>query len=231
VRTFDVVSSTLASVARGTSGLFCGVGHLGKRPEQLLELYEFEGCPFCRRVREMLSWLDLEAHVFPCPKGGKRFRDALRTRTERRSFPYLVDPNTGREMHESADIVRYLADTYGDGTVPLGVRGPVTIVTGSLAGGLRLAHGSRVRPSREPSLPLELYSFEASPYCRLVRETLCELQLGYILHNVARNSPSRPPFLARSGRMMVPYLVDPNTGVSMFESAEIRAYLEDTYAA
>jgi hypothetical protein len=28
-------------------------------------------------------------------------------------FPYLADPNTGTEMFESADIVRYLVDTYG----------------------------------------------------------------------------------------------------------------------
>jgi glutathione S-transferase len=30
--------------------------------------------------------------------------------------------------------------------------------------------------------------------------------------------------------MMVPYLVDPNTGRSMFESADIVAYLNETYA-
>jgi len=27
--------------------------------------------------------------------------------------PYLVDPNTGREMFESADIKLYLNETYG----------------------------------------------------------------------------------------------------------------------
>jgi glutathione S-transferase len=26
--------------------------------------------------------------------------------------PFLADPNTGREMFESADIVRYLRETY-----------------------------------------------------------------------------------------------------------------------
>ena len=30
--------------------------------------------------------------------------------------------------------------------------------------------------------------------------------------------------------MMVPYLVDPNTDTEMFESADIAAYLEQTYA-
>jgi glutathione S-transferase len=27
--------------------------------------------------------------------------------------PFLADPNTGREMFESADIVSYLNETYG----------------------------------------------------------------------------------------------------------------------
>ena len=31
--------------------------------------------------------------------------------------------------------------------------------------------------------------------------------------------------------MMVPYLVDPDAGISMFESADITAYLERTYGA
>jgi glutathione S-transferase len=30
--------------------------------------------------------------------------------------------------------------------------------------------------------------------------------------------------------MMVPWLADPNTGIELFESADIVAYLEDTYA-
>jgi hypothetical protein len=35
----------------------------------------------------------------------------------------------------------------------------------------------------------------------------------------------------RSGKMMVPYLADPNTGTEMFESADIVAYLRRTYSA
>ena len=41
------------------------------------------------------------------------------------------------------------------------------------------------------SAPLELYSFEASPFCRLVREALSSLELPYRLTNVGRGSPSR----------------------------------------
>ncbi|MFM8410099.1 MAG: hypothetical protein ACKOCT_07460 [Alphaproteobacteria bacterium] len=36
--------------------------------------------------------------------------------------------------------------------------------------------------------------------------------------------------MRRSGKMQVPWLSDPNTGVSMFESADIVAYLDRTYA-
>jgi glutathione S-transferase len=63
-----------------------------------------------------------------------------------------------------------------------------------------------------------------------VRERLCALELPYVLHNVAKHSPGRAAFIKRSGKMMVPYLVDPNTKTEMFESAAIVAYLDRTYA-
>ena len=63
-----------------------------------------------------------------------------------------------------------------------------------------------------------------------MRETLCTLELPYLLHNVARGSKSRAAFVSRSGKMQVPYLVDPNSGVEMCESAGIVAYLEESYA-
>jgi len=57
------------------------------------------------------------------------------------------------------------------------------------------------------------------------------LEIPYVLHNVAKNSPSRDAFVALSGKMQVPYLVDPNGGVAMFESADIVDYLDATYGA
>ena len=67
-RVIDVASAFALSVARLGAGL--KAGPLGKRPEQLLELYEFEACPFCRKVREALTYLDLEARCLPLPQGG-----------------------------------------------------------------------------------------------------------------------------------------------------------------
>jgi glutathione S-transferase len=225
----NVGTSLVTTVARGATGM--SVGNIGVRPNKRLELYEFEACPFCRKVREALSILDLEADIYPCPKNAPRFRPGVVRRGGRAMFPYLVDPNTDEEMYESDDIVRYLFDRYGDGRVPkMLALGPITDLNSILAGLARPGLGGYYRKAEQPRELLELYSFEASPFCRIVRERLCTLELPYVLHNVAKGSPGREAFVERSGKMQVPYLVDPNTGVEMFESADIVAYLDREYA-
>ena len=227
-RLADLVTSYGASTMRLGAGMVVHGsvrGEGAKRPEKLLELWDFEACPFCRKAREALTALDLDAMIYPCPKGGTRFRPG------KKQFPFLRDPNTGTEMYESMDIARYLAKEYGGGSLPLGLSfGPLTTASSMMASAWRARHGGRVRPSKAPAKPLELWSFEASPYCRLAREALSELEIPYVLHNVGKNSRHRAAFVARSGKMMVPYLVDDNTGKAMFESADIVAYLHATYA-
>ncbi len=229
-RVVDVTTSYAASLARLAVGT--SVGSVGRRPDKTLELYEFESCPYCRKVREALSILDLDAMIYPCPKGGPHFREELKRRGGKAQFPYLVDPNTDREMYESDNIVAYLFREYGVGGVPLLLSpGPFTDASAMLASVVRPVSGRLYSPSRAPARPLELYSFEASPCCRIVRETLSCLEIPYLLHNVAKGSPRREAFVERSGKMMVPYLVDPNTDIAMFESAEISRYLIETYGA
>ena len=228
-RILDVGSSLIASIGRGGAGMQVGV--LGARPLKRLKLYEYEGCPYCRKVREVLSILDLEAEIYPCPRNAPRFRAEVKKRGGKAQFPYLVDPNSGEELYESDDIVRYLFDRYGDGNVPLSLAlGPLTTATSFLASAARPGFGITFRKSKRPVNLLELYSFEASPFCRIVRETLSSLEIPYVLYNVAKGSPSRDDFIARSGKMQVPYLIDPNTSEEMFESDEIVRYLEKTYA-
>jgi glutathione S-transferase len=228
-RVLDVSSSIAASLVRVASG--SRVGTIGRRPAEPVILYEFEGCPFCRKVREALTILDLDADIRPCPKRGPRYREELIERGGKAMFPYLIDPNTGKEMYESNDIVKYLFSEYGNGSVP-GVlaAGPLGDLSSILANSLRPARGAFYEPARAAEKPLELYSAEASPFCRIVREKLCTLELPYRLHNVATGSSKREAFVARSGKQLIPYLVDPNTGSEMFESADIVSYLERTYA-
>jgi len=226
--TLEVLTTWSGSALRLGAGLIAS--HAGARPKLPLELYEFEACPFCRKVREALTMLDLEVLIRPCPKGGPTYREDVERRGGKAQFPYFVDPNTGDEMYESADIIAHLYRQYGSCAAPWWLRSDVSIPLGSVVSGLRPQRGGRYRAARKPEKQLELYSFEASPYCRIAREALCELELPYLLHNVGKRSPSRRAFRERSGRMMVPYLVDANNDVEMFESADIRRYLFDTYA-
>lgn len=228
-RFLDVTTATAASAARP----YFGNIHYErvKTPEVPLELYEFEVCPYCRIAREAISALSLDPIVYPCPKDGTRFREKVKAEGGRAQFPYLVDPNTGASMYESADIVAYLFSEYGNGQVPWFLRQRAFAVsTSMLASGFRPRMGRRAVPSRRPETILELYSYEGSPFCRIAREALCELELPYRLRNVPRRSPDRDGYVALSGKMQVPYLVDPNTGSRMFESDDIRRYLYDTYA-
>jgi len=247
----NVATSLLASsvtLGRGTL-----VVTRARQPEQLFKLYEFEACPYCRNVREVLTALHLDAEIYPCPKGGTRFRPEVVRLGGRTLFPFLVDPNTSAQMYESADIAAYLFRTYTDRDVPMSYRHGGTISPlGGLASGIRRMRGTRVRPSRAPRELLHLWSFEASPFSRLVRERMSELEIPYVLHNlgkerwgelgmrghllergpyVPRAGGKREAFFKTYGRVQVPYLEDANTGTKMFESSEIIEYLELTYGA
>lgn len=228
-RFLDVTTATAASAARPNFG---NVHHQRRKsPAQPLELYEFEVCPYCRIAREALSALSLDPVVYPCPKGGKLYREKVKSEGGRYQFPYLIDPNTGVSLYESADIVEYLFREYGDGNTPWFLKQRAFAVTTSMiASAFRPNRGRQAVRSQQPENLLELYSYEGSPFCRIAREALCELELPYRLHNVPRRSPDRAEYVAISGKMQVPYLRDPNTGVQMFESGEIRRYLYATYA-
>ena len=228
-RLLDVATSMFTTVSRLGAGV--QARRPARRPERPLELYEFEGCPFCRKVRDALTELDLDAMVYPCPPGGSVYREKVIAEGGKAQFPYLVDPNTGARMYESDDIVDYLFETYGGRVPGVLLRGTVATVSSALASAFRPTGGTRAVASRRPEKPLELWSFEASPFCRITREALCELELPYQLHNVGKDGEGRAAFVARAGKMMVPYLADPNTGREMFESAEIRKYLYATSGA
>ncbi|KAL4587599.1 hypothetical protein LXL04_000471 [Taraxacum kok-saghyz] len=204
---------------------------LGPRPEKPIEIYEFEGCPFCRKVREIVAVLDLDVLFYPCPRNGPTFRPKVGQMGGKQMFPYMVDPNTGVAMYESDDIIKYLVQKYGDGNVPLSLSlGLLTTLTAGLAMIGRAGKGSIYTKAKMPPQPLEVWAYEASPFSKLVREVLVELELPHILHSCARGSPKRQELFATVGHFQAPYLEDPNTGVKMFESAEIMEYLRATYA-
>ncbi len=169
----------------------------------------------------MITWLDLEVVVYPCPKGGKRYRPQVVDRGGKAQFPYLVDPNTNTEMYESDAIIAYLAQQYGTGQLPTSLRlGPATFVSAAISSWLRPA-GTFAVDSGLPEQPLVLRGYEGSPASRLVREDLCRRELPYLLQPNAPGS-SRPTTAK-------PQLRDPNTGIEVAGADRISAYLGETY--
>ncbi|MCK6555559.1 glutathione S-transferase N-terminal domain-containing protein [Candidatus Binatia bacterium] len=227
------LSSFTATVIRLGRGLYPRITAADRQgPAEPLDLYDFEGCPYCRKVREVLSELDLDYISYPVARGSAR-RVELRKRGGKVQVPYLVDPNTGEAMYESEDIVVYLNRTYG-GSRPAGwsvpIPGLVDDLVSAAASAARLGAGTRCRTSQRHDLrPLELYNMEGSPYCRKVRETLTELDLVHLVHNVPKGSPKRRELERRGGKVMVPYLIDPNRGEEMYESDDIVSYLRKHY--
>lgn len=76
---------------------------------------------------------------------------------------------------------------------------------------------------------LELYQFEQCPYCKKVRTALSDLNLDYICRNVPKMTKKREILTTLGGQDQVPFLVDLDKGVMMYESDEIVKYLEKTY--
>lgn len=79
-------------------------------PEELLELYQFEGCPYCSKVRSKMTELGID---FIARQVDKNDRSRVEEVSGQTNVPVLVDPNTDTTMPESDDIVDYLEEHYG----------------------------------------------------------------------------------------------------------------------
>jgi glutathione S-transferase len=224
-RTF--ATSLLATVVRlGSGGMVHGVG---PRPHDALVLYELEWDPYSRIVREALNELDLDALIKPCPLGETQHHRELAQFGET-TFPYLVDRSAGVQLGDAAKIIEHLYLRYGDGSpVPVRMRGDLARLTSMLATALRGGERKYELPGERPERTLELWNYEASPYCRLAREELGRLGLAYVSRNLARRSPRREEFRSRYGRMQFPRLYDPNTDTGLFETDEIVSHLQTHY--
>lgn len=248
----DFLLNVLSGFARPRG---ISVFHASTPPAKLLRLYDIETSPYCRLVREVLTELDLDALILPCPQHCKRFRAEAASIGGKQQFPLLVDENTGKTLYESADIIDYLRSTYAGRNPKSRLLRPLAVGTSVLSSLTMLRGrgwtGVKAKPSRAPEKSLELYSFEFSPFSKTVRAELCELELPYILRNTGKGhwkdlgtAPVRdklwkaPKGTSRNrrwldentGKVQVPYLIDVNTGTAMYESADIIRYLRATYA-
>tara|TARA_B100001750_G_scaffold243461_1_gene258755 strand:+ start:4230 stop:5030 length:801 start_codon:yes stop_codon:yes gene_type:complete len=225
------LGGSAASLLRGGAGAFA---LFTRDPDEQpdLVLYELEGCPYSRLVREALAMLDLDALVKPCPRGASRHRSELLAARGEETVPFLVDQSCDEALGDADAIVAYLFARYGRGhRIPRRLRSALAEPTSKVASALVGVSGAEEARTQPVTLdePLVLWAFEACPFCRAVRLQLAELALPYMSHACARGSGHRPEFERRHGKTQFPYLEDPNTGEAMFESAAIVAYLEDRY--
>lgn len=198
-----------------------------------LVLYDRETCPFCRLVREAISMLSLDTLFRPCPEDGYPWiRDLRDISGQEDLMPYLMDPNTNAKMSGSVSILQYLFSTYGNGEIPFTLKPDSSVPLLSARVGLlfRGTRGGMAQPSNPPTEPLVVWSYEGSPFCKLVKEKLCSLEIQHLQISCPRGSPNRQTLLEAKGTFQVPYLQDPNTGVQLFESQAIMEYLDKQYA-
>jgi glutathione S-transferase len=85
---------------------------------------------------------------------------------------------------------------------------------------------------------LELYQSEGCPHSAKVREKLSELGVSYVAHNPRLpgdvggdvTNETIHDRLTAVGEDQIPYLVDTDRGVTMYEGDRIVAYLDEHYA-
>ncbi|KAA0067934.1 Glutaredoxin active site-containing protein [Cucumis melo var. makuwa] len=93
--------------------------------------------------------------------------------------------------------------------------------------GFKVKETSKLGP--RPEKPIEIYEFERYIACS-VREIVAVLDLDILFYPCPRNGPNfRPKVLQMGGKQQFPYMVDPNTGVSMYELDDIIKYLVQNY--
>jgi len=262
LKSWRATTSALVCISRGLNGVAVlpSVQLAPPRtPKRLLKVYELEGCPESRKVRESMTILDLDFIALPCPTGGNRFRQQMKEIGGKDQVPFLVDENTNTKLYGADEIVKYLFSTYlpegasiADNVPQLMSPGLFTSFSLFLSTFGRKARGLTKKAIQEDIRPpeptsdcdetkkekdwIELYGYEASPYTRLVREVLAELELPHIQRTLGKGSHKRSEYQARVGKMQVPYLEDHNpktrtngNPVKMFDSTEIATYLQLKY--
>ncbi|XP_022641589.1 uncharacterized protein LOC106772620 isoform X2 [Vigna radiata var. radiata] len=183
---------------------------LGPRPEKYIEIYEFE-----RLEKLLLFWTLMLFSIL--------VQEMVQISVQR-FFRWVVNCNSPTWLIQTQVF-------QCDGNVPLSLSlGFLTTLTAGLGMLSRIGKGTTYTPAKFPPKPLKLWAYEVSPFCKIVREVLVELELPHLLVSCARGSPKRHILYQKTGHFQIPYLEDPNTGIEMFESAEIIEYLRATYA-
>lgn len=229
----DLATSVAATALRAGAGTFVTREARRRRapfdpprdePPPFL-LFDREACPESRLVREALSMLLLDALMLPCPRDATEHRHRLRRLAGTVRTPTLVEQSSDRAFIGADRALGHLFGHYGDGRVPLRLRGSFARRTSELASAVRGVPAEMKIPSVRPRIPLELFGNEGSPGTRRAREVLASLGDPWIAR--ARPLGSSAPD-QRSTRGL-PRLHDPNAHRTVSGADAIVTYLLETY--
>lgn len=220
-----------AGVRLGNAGkLMANIPPGALKQRKPVVMYDVESSTTCKKIRETLCMLDITVELRPCPNlQGWSDKQSARTYGNR-EVPYFLDDNPAMykpELLVPDQIIEHLFRTYGAGleAIPAGLKG---LKAGNAKGNVNRSARADVTKLK----PIELYGIEGAPYVTPVRECLQSLLLAHIFIPCAEGSKNRALLERKTGKpFQVPYISDPNTGVAMFESAEIVKYLTTTYTA
>lgn len=217
-------------------------------PPRLKELYDIENSPACRKVREMITELDLVVGLVIPATGNSRvftepdYKFALPKGTV---IPRLVMVENGEErvLSGADEILNAFETVFALSTnVENDTKAKVISLlregASYVASLIRIGRGMNVSPAAaastgkvpRPEKPLVLYSYEGNQFCRLVREVLTELDIVYELRSAGKGSLRRDELSETSGGTKCPYMLDPNKDMAVAESADIIRYLYRNYA-
>ena len=220
-------------------------------PPLPLILYESESDADSKLVREACSMLSLIVTMYPMPINGPRYRnkinpnDFINTKSPSTTipndstFPYLLDPNTSVKLAGSRRIIDYIFTKYGPPGQPVpdmlqqpmnGVNFPRLAASLGVSFIVNNAGGTYIDSNLPNNVqPFVLYAYEGSPFCKVVRETLCSYEIPHTIYYTPRGSVNRQRLYDETKRFQVPYIQDPNTGIDLFESEAIVEYIQKQY--
>ncbi len=76
----------------------------------MIKLYQFETCPFCKKVRDKMDSMGLEYEKIEVPKDRDK-RTELKELSGQIKVPVIQDSD-GTVVNDSAKIIEYLEDNY-----------------------------------------------------------------------------------------------------------------------
>lgn len=76
---------------------------------------------------------------------------------------------------------------------------------------------------------LKLYTYVACPYCEKVRNAFASMNMEYEEIDAERGTPGSEALVKLGGKQQVPFLVDEENGVQMYESNDIIEYVRGRF--